>query len=87
MYGKYLRVLLLAVRRIEMPVSGIHIFHNQITYVYLYVDTDELRRGLPSLLLIHLWNISRNGVLSHAHFAIDTDSISLKSYAISKYRV
>ena len=50
MYGKYLRVLLLAVRRIEMVVSGVDIFYHRSTYVYLYVDTDELRRGSFSLL-------------------------------------
>ena len=50
MYGKYLRGLLLAVRRIEMPVSGVHIFYDRSTYVYLYVGTDELRRGSFSLL-------------------------------------
>ena len=50
MYGKYLRVLLLAVRRIWMPVSALHIFYHRSTYVYIYVDTDELRRGSFSLL-------------------------------------
>ena len=30
------------------------------------------------LFLIHLWNISQNGVLSHAHYAIINHSIYLK---------
>ena len=50
MYGNYLVVLLLAVRRIEMAVSSIPIFYHRSTYIYLYIDMDELRRGSFSLL-------------------------------------
>ena len=82
-YSNYLQESLYAVGRIKMPVSGISIFYNSSTYVDLYVGTDELRRA--QLFLIHLWNISQNGVLSHAHFAITNNSICLKFDTISKY--
>ena len=77
MYDKYLRILLLAVRRIKMAVSGVHIYYHRSAYIYLYVDTDELRRGSFSLP-IHLWNILQNGVSSRAHFAITNNSKILK---------
>ena len=75
MCGKYLQFLLLAVRRVNMAVSGVAIFYHRSVYVDLYdIGTDELRKYIAK------WCFVARSLCNNQQFKIPKfENISINS--------